>query len=1026
MNNLFIFQIILELIWKLSICSTEVVLITGTEFTFRNNTNLVHIYVPVRLINSTSGTHTVTCTLNQTTSTATSFGTFNEITLSALNPNGTMTFSCSKYGREVVFFCHLSSLYDTSGNFGEQAKYDAVTVECYSVTTTNMTVAGFQAKINAGFSQILLLLFVNGLFDDLNIICGLTIVQTTQDADNVMKTSGCTESDGTAGTWMIDPTSISFQSSTPSSQVKTLRIRRKSYPTILEAGSVEMLVVRCCNPVSNMSIDPVFGGVQASSQLNVLLKKPFVFNTGDKYPTETESSLPNPAFVNIAPCPCDLIVATCDPGCCCDPKCPVNQAVPCLMGPIGGGPVPMDPFNCTAHAGLFNSTSLTFQPYTGPNGTQSRPVRRPEMHSLFCVTKENNAALGYYYPSLGVIRNLSAWTTHLDSRGPQSRLVLPKDDGNRDVYGPNERYGYGDALRLVTEEVTYIGTNSITSTNTPKRPVLRIPSPHNCISPEGVSVRFLQEVPTYRCPILITQDTCSVAGRISTFLDPGSSPLTYESRLLGKTYLISDDVATRLSPPVYELLASLNAENSRSQTKVNYYCLSPAEMGYFTNSVKTDNAELGQLGFFDQTCQFDPTTNVTTCAPSVPASSSSGTTLAKDCPWDDGFTLVPDVSLSNETCDNAVLRVDYRFYWSEGNIPRAEADIYLASVNTSLGQRYYQSFSVRFIHRSVRLSSFSDSNSKSSGVYGYDAGAQLVTGTISAPTTSGAFSVIVDSPNLSLPGIATIQPGLGGLCGNSRHRAVRFAENSIGTCRVNLNSAHFDDCTRLRSLVKAQLDQFVSSDVIAVYGSPSISTSSDWVRIQREQVQLFIDNKDSAEFLSTGLGPDAQPVAGFCKQIPNSVKLDIFYAEQGRVDGEPILQIIGAQVKYKYEDWHLTCGSSDYPSVCRPPSTNKNTSTDSVSQGFFIHTKVVFTLVPRDWASQISGSANFSRRRADRIATTQACPYDACWREAFYAWTVFPQMFGSEFSMQNAYQIAISLGLGGLVFGMLLITRPFV
>lgn len=71
-----------------------------------------------------------------------------------------------------------------------------------------------------------------------------------------------------------------------------------------------------------------------------------------------------------------------------------------------------------------------------------------------------------------------------------------------------------------------------------------------------------------------------------SFHSAGLGPITQKSRLLGKTYLISDDVASRLSPPVYELLASLRDGGNRSQTKVHYYCLSAAEVDYFTESTK--------------------------------------------------------------------------------------------------------------------------------------------------------------------------------------------------------------------------------------------------------------------------------------------------------------------------------------------------------------------------------------------------------------------------------------------------------
>lgn len=45
------------------------------------------------------------------------------------------------------------------------------------------------------FFRFQLLLFTNGLFSDLNLICGLAVLQTAQDADNAMNTSVCTQSD---------------------------------------------------------------------------------------------------------------------------------------------------------------------------------------------------------------------------------------------------------------------------------------------------------------------------------------------------------------------------------------------------------------------------------------------------------------------------------------------------------------------------------------------------------------------------------------------------------------------------------------------------------------------------------------------------------------------------------------------------------------------------------------------------------------------------------------------------------------
>lgn len=65
-----------------------------------------------------------------------------------------------------------------------------------------------------------------------------------------------------------------------------------------------------------------------------------------------------------------------------------------------------------------------------------------------------------------------------------------------------------------------------------------------------------------------------------------------------------------------------------------------------------------------------------------------------------------------------------------------------------------------------------------------------------------------------------------------------------------------------------------------------------------EQVQLYIPRKTSPQVQNLSLWSNEEFNDGVCVQVPSGVTLNIFYAEQGKVDGDPILQIIGAYARY--------------------------------------------------------------------------------------------------------------------------------
>jgi len=77
------------------------------------------------------------------------------------------------------------------------------------------------------------------------------------------------------------------------------------------------------------------------------------------------------------------------------------------------------------------------------------------------------------------------------------------------------------------------------------------------------------------------------------------------------------------------------------------------------------------------------------------------TALPPRCFWDDGYTQPPLVAINGNNCDNSVLEVRYKVYWSGSEIVKLNATVIMGNVTLSTTDApvvVTQKFSTEFLH----------------------------------------------------------------------------------------------------------------------------------------------------------------------------------------------------------------------------------------------------------------------------------------------------------------------------------------
>ncbi|CAL8099358.1 unnamed protein product [Calicophoron daubneyi] len=119
-------------------------------------------------------------------------------------------------------------------------------------------------------------LTLNGIIRDLNVICRVDVATNESAVQALLENSNCTApsvQSQTENAWTLKPTDVVFKVQ-DSTTAQTLSLSRNSYPTKSESGTVETVVVLCCNPSTNFTTDPAFAGISSTARIDVLLPEP--------------------------------------------------------------------------------------------------------------------------------------------------------------------------------------------------------------------------------------------------------------------------------------------------------------------------------------------------------------------------------------------------------------------------------------------------------------------------------------------------------------------------------------------------------------------------------------------------------------------------------------------------------------------------------------------------------------------------------------------------------------------------------
>ncbi|XP_078687068.1 uncharacterized protein LOC144919484 [Branchiostoma floridae x Branchiostoma belcheri] len=206
-----------------------------------------------------------------------------------------------------------------------------------------------------------------------------------------------------------------------------------SYFTISKIDSYEYISVCYAPQASNT--DPKYQGRSAAFVFSSNVATNTTANLTNAEVVGTplvERVIPNPAYVEVGPCPCDLWENQCDTECCCDTDCTQDDLdifTSCFQGAFGG-----------------NLTKELAQYCTYSGGPQE------DWDRLLCVERDNSPYLGLYYDNPSAIRTETAFRTAYDANAPafsfdetERRETVETDSSLAYRYGLATQVLYTDA-----------------------------------------------------------------------------------------------------------------------------------------------------------------------------------------------------------------------------------------------------------------------------------------------------------------------------------------------------------------------------------------------------------------------------------------------------------------------------------------------------------------------------------------------------------------------------------------------------
>nr|VZI42404.1 unnamed protein product [Spirometra erinaceieuropaei] len=714
-------------------------------------------------------------------------------------------------------------------------------------------------------------LHANFKFAGLFLKCGATLSQSTSNLSASAGTScmsNLTQST-TDVYWLVTPSLIQLTSS-----FFQLNVSRSAYPSWNDIGQSEDVTVVCCNQETT----GVAPGLSATATFTVRLRNMWL-NSSTAATDNTEATLPNPAFTNVAPCPCDLTDNLCDAGCCCDQDCSEYQPMPCISGPQGGEPTTMDPSSCWIKTVAALST-LNYYP-------------------ALCIFFNNTAALGLYYDQVPLVSTLQDFSSKTSSTASNLQ-VQPSttDQGSRgysQVSGTELALGSPIRLCLIQYDMLSgdLGTDPLCQLTAQP---LQLPAAS--FSSRLDPVKYLEDFNTYGepSPIRVTSEICSNAGNLN--LIPGQGPTatpTDGSRLNAISYLLSNPATDRICPPFFRVVANQTSTVTTLPVIANYFCLSQSEIiaaGYLQepNGTKKNSGGDSRTGFLQQSCSYNATSGQASCSPDTSVNSTAFPLSL--CSWDNGEVVPPKPNLTGNLCENVVLSVSYRFILTAGSLSQLVVDMHLGAVDVNSSNILFQRFRTSFVSSSQAGADTGNTLGYRSGINGYQRGLPLVLGRYSNPFDSDGFFVKIKASRGMSSSIGIPIPGVDNLCSPTATRPIIFGGDVHASCLLKLGITDFGNCQQLRSLVLAGMATFLDFNAIARIGNPSFTNPDDWISLQMPNSSFVLDSPK--EINSTDF-PPAQ-----CPRIPAGVQLLFFFTKLRSAAGGLMEQIIGAQLRYNF------------------------------------------------------------------------------------------------------------------------------
>ncbi|VDP97998.1 unnamed protein product [Trichobilharzia regenti] len=429
------------------------------------------------------------------------------------------------------------------------------------------------------------LLYLNAIGRDLEVLCSVNVANNETQANSLLNDNTCGIASnsgnvkyGNSSGWTVTPYLNEFKvssTSTVDSLSRLLTIKRNYYPSVANADKMEILILKCCSTTQSASVDPAFANIKTTARVNILLQPPLVINNGDSLPSDQIFPYPDPAWIELSPCP-------------------LNQSAAILSGLFGGNYDIPSQYSC-------NSVFKTPENQRNLLDLINRGfTRQPAYHPLLCLTTNNTSVLGKYYKSLTPASSLTGFVKNAQN----AKLIYPSDQvidsGVREMIVDQGTQKYrlytnGDPLNLLLELVVITSSNDPQIVVSPYNDYLVLPSDMNCDLESNMPVEYLSDRSVYRCPIRLSSTQCQNAVNTKENIGSGWGPRKLWDRLFARAYLIDDLVVPKYSTPIFRLRMNRLRDNLPVPTEVNYFCLSQSEVQYFMISTQVCSTFLSGL-----------------------------------------------------------------------------------------------------------------------------------------------------------------------------------------------------------------------------------------------------------------------------------------------------------------------------------------------------------------------------------------------------------------------------------------------